>query len=397
MLRKVPRWPGVVGALILLAMPALSGAQSLTREAIEHFLLTADIIDDQPAGKGVTNSVRLTLTDGTITHDAHFQSIDVRRDRADLAGRTEIKFADSYHFNIAGYRIAKLLGLDHMVPVTVERMWQGKHGALAWWVDAKWDEEARVAARTRPTDVPTWSRQLNLMALFSQLIYDTDRNQGNILYTEDWDLWLIDFTRAFRPWSDLRDAASLGQCERALFERLQTLTLGEVREAVGDHLTQVEALALMDRRNRMVEHFHNLIAEKGEQRVLYGAADADTRSSASSRAEDDELLRQLLAAAAAQTLVAMPSSEMGWLGTVVTLATYRGSHELIAQAGVQSGHAMGLLTDNDRLLWLAPLDREATRCEALSTMAGDRVEIYGSFTSQRDTTVVHVTACRQAR
>jgi len=40
------------------------------------------------------------------------------------------------------------------------------------------------------------------MRVFSQLVYDTDRNLGNVLISEDWHLWMIDFTRAFRnnPW-----------------------------------------------------------------------------------------------------------------------------------------------------------------------------------------------------
>jgi hypothetical protein len=238
---------------------------------IEQFLLTADVVEDRPAGKGVTHSRRLTLTDGTMTHDAHFQSIEMRRDIAHLANRAELKFADSYHFNIAAYRIAKLVGLDDMVPVTVERTWNGKPGAFSWWIDASWDEAARVEAGLRPPDVQKWGRQLNAMAVFSRLLYDTDRNHGNVLYTAAWDLWMIDFTRAFRPWAELVDPASLTQCDRELFARLQAWTADDLQRVAGDHLTAPEAEAVVRRRNLLVEHFQRLIDTKGEHRVLYGA------------------------------------------------------------------------------------------------------------------------------
>ena len=36
------------------------------------------------------------------------------------------------------------------------------------------------------------------MRIWDELIQNRDRNQGNILWTHDWTLWLIDHTRAFR-------------------------------------------------------------------------------------------------------------------------------------------------------------------------------------------------------
>ena len=151
----------------------------------------------------MTNPWRLTLSDGTTTHDAAFQSIDEQKRVAWVAGRYELLFRDSYHFNIAAYRLAKLLGLDDMVPVSVERSWKGQPGALVWWIDSAWDETDRKTQRLVPPDVAAWSKQLYRTVVFTQLIYDTDRNEGNLLYTEDWHVWMIDFTRAFRRWDEL--------------------------------------------------------------------------------------------------------------------------------------------------------------------------------------------------
>ncbi len=58
-----------------------------------------------------------------------FESIQVRKHVARVGQRTELMFADSYHFNIAAYRLARLLGLEDMVPVSIERRWNGRVGA----------------------------------------------------------------------------------------------------------------------------------------------------------------------------------------------------------------------------------------------------------------------------
>ena len=105
-------------AAVLFGRPVLAqDVQSYPPEAIEQFLLTAEIVGARPIGRGVTNSWRLTLSDGTTTHDAAFQSVDRRKPVARVGRRTELQFADSYHFNIAADRLARLLGLDDLVPV----------------------------------------------------------------------------------------------------------------------------------------------------------------------------------------------------------------------------------------------------------------------------------------
>ena len=90
----------------------------LTEEQMRQFLLTAKVIESRPAKKGITNTLRLTLSDGNITHDASFQSIDEHKSRFEGEGGTvEINFVDSYKYNIAAYELAKLIGLGDMMPV----------------------------------------------------------------------------------------------------------------------------------------------------------------------------------------------------------------------------------------------------------------------------------------
>jgi hypothetical protein len=243
---------------------------NLTEDQIREFLLTAKIVQWHQTSKGVTAPWRFTLSDGKLTHDAAFQSIDEQKVSVQMAdGTIQIGFRDSYHFNIAAYALAKLLGLGDMVPVTVQRKRQGDNGSLAWWVPAKLDEQERLKHKLQPPDVNAWNMQLNRMWVFSQLVYDTDRNQTNMLISEHWKLWMIDFSRAFRLPHKLENPALLTMCDRQLLEKLRQLNEAEVLEKTKPHLVKAEVKAIMARRDLIVAYFEKRIAEKGENAVLY--------------------------------------------------------------------------------------------------------------------------------
>ena len=127
--------------LICTRFLVTSDQPNLNKDQIEQFLLNAKIVASRHTSKGITSPWRLTLTDGTLTHDARFQAVDEhKREMKSSTGRTELNFVDSYKYDIAAYRLAELLGLDDMLPVTVERKWEGNSGALSWWLPAKMDE-----------------------------------------------------------------------------------------------------------------------------------------------------------------------------------------------------------------------------------------------------------------
>jgi len=210
------------------------------------------------------------LSDGTLLHDAIFQSVDIREAHHRFAdGSSEVGFRDSYHFNIAAYQLAKLLGLGDIVPVSVERDWKGERGALSWWVSWKWMEATRIKGKLQPPDVEAWNRQMAKVRIFDELVYDTDPNLTNVLITEDWKIWRVDFTRAFRLQHDLRNPGNLDRCDRQLFERLRKLSYDEVLERTKPHLSKELVKALMARRDKMVAHFEKLVSQKGESEVMY--------------------------------------------------------------------------------------------------------------------------------
>ena len=242
----------------------------LTKEQMRQFLLTAKVVKSRQSNKGITNPWRLTLTDGTVTHDASFQAVDEHKPVMQLATGSEVRFVDSYKYNIAAYHLAELLGMDDVLPVYVERTWQGQTGSLSWWLPVKMDEVERHKRNLTAPDADAWNNQMYKIRVFDQLVYDTDANLTNVLIGEDWKIWRVDFTRAFRLYKDLKDPkANLVRCDHQLLERLKALNGDEVAERTKHYLTKDEVKAVMARRDKIVEHFQKLISEKGEREVLY--------------------------------------------------------------------------------------------------------------------------------
>ena len=257
-------------ALALTALCLTAGhaqetaAPSLSPAEMEVFLLDADLSGYRNVNIGVTGSQRATASDGDLTHDVHIQDVD-RRQRV-AAG--EINFRDFYLYNVAAYRVAVLLGLDN-VPMSVRRIVRGAPSAVTWWVDdVAMDEAERIAQRSFGPNPAATYQQLYTMYVFDELIKNRDRNQGNVLWTSDWRMWLIDHTRAFRLDDELARPELMIRIGADLLEHLRSLTPENLQEAVGDSLTGAERGSLMRRRDRLVRHFDALIDQRGEGAVV---------------------------------------------------------------------------------------------------------------------------------
>jgi hypothetical protein len=269
------RW--ILGAaLASFAVPRiLAGVDepNFTEEQKIDFLQHAKIIASKPEKKGKPNASHLTLSDGKVTYDASFQPIDERKAQGPAPGAgIELNFRDYWGYDIAGYRIAKLLGMDDMVPVYTERKWNGTTGAISWRVsDVQSDDADRFS---RKIDVPAsvldgWNKQMYNLRVLTQLFYDMDDNLTNVLITKDWKIWRIDFSRAFRLQHDLKNPKDLVQCDREVLAKLRQLSYEQVFDATKPYLTKNEVKALIARRDKMVAYFDELVAQKGESKVLY--------------------------------------------------------------------------------------------------------------------------------
>ena len=141
----------VAGRLALLAAPASAWPTDADKE---RFLLEADVVRTRAAPGGVTGSLRATLRQGELTHEANIQAIDQASAQKHLGASVEIDFRDTYKNNVAAYRLDRLLGLG-MVPVTVVRSHQRRPAAFTWWLD---DMLMTEKERYRRSSAPPTSR-----------------------------------------------------------------------------------------------------------------------------------------------------------------------------------------------------------------------------------------------
>lgn len=244
---------------------------NLSKDQIKQFLLTAKVVASTQRGiKGITHTWRLTLSDGTVTHDASFQPIDEHKLSMQLSsGKSELNFVDSYKYNIAAYSLAELIGMDDIVPVYVERKWQGNPGSLSWWLPVKMDEGERLKQKIEVPDPDAWNKQMYKIRVLDELVYDVDPNLTNVQIGDDWKIYRIDFGRAFRQDKNLQNPKDLVRCDRKLFEKLKALDGNELQQRTKGYLTKGEVQAVMARRDKIVDYFQKRIEEKGENEVLY--------------------------------------------------------------------------------------------------------------------------------
>src|SRR5215213_3347041 len=154
-------------------IPAVSGP-AFTIDEMEGLLLKGRIADRKGSPRGVTDAYRVTLSDGHRMHDAQVQNVDIFRDRFEVTPKyTEFNFRDTYRYNVAAYRLARLIGLDN-VPMSVSRMVDAKQAAVTWWIDdVAMNEGARLKMSARDRLGPNPSRTnayIHILRVFDELI-----------------------------------------------------------------------------------------------------------------------------------------------------------------------------------------------------------------------------------
>lgn len=251
------------------AQPAVTPAQ-WTDAQKEAFLLEAKVVKRRAAPTGITNSRRATLQKDGVEHDAHIQTIDEAKAQMSLSTGMELDFRDTWRNNVAAYRLDRLLGLN-MIPVTVVRTDEQKRASFTWWVDdVLMTEKERFTKKVKAPDADAWNRQIFVVRVFDQLIYNVDRNLGNLLIEKNWTIWMIDHTRAFKIFKDIKTPKNLGtRCEKDFLNALRKVDKATVQPLMKDLLTDSQIDAMLARRDLIIRHFDAEIASLGEAAVLY--------------------------------------------------------------------------------------------------------------------------------
>ena len=238
---------------------AASTRAALSDAELETILREGKITRKEAIGTGVTNPMRFWIElDGVIV-SASFKDVDyVKRGRTRFAsGNTELNFTDSFKYERAAYLLDRELGLG-MVPVTVIRKVINDVGAVAQWIDNSITEQERLQQGLRSADMADLIHQQADMRIFDALIYNTDRHAGNQLITlEDWQLHLIDHSRAFRTRSELPEgfAARPMTLSRSTLASLEALNESRLKKLLKRELGPTQIKSLLARRDLILEKF----------------------------------------------------------------------------------------------------------------------------------------------
>jgi hypothetical protein len=243
----------------------------------EAFLAEAQIVHAELLGEGVTKSYKLKLEKDGVEHAAAWKNVNKK-----IGGGV----LDSWRYEIAAYRMDRLLGLN-MVPPAVERAYRGKPGALILWIDFRtsllevMDQGGRVPVRVAEM-LPAWN---DIYYVWGSLIANDDPTQENIRFTDDWRIILIDHSRAFRSDKTYTERLIFGAngikkraadgspflftgLPRMLYEGIKALDHESVKRAVGPYLTDEEIDSLLARKKLLLDEIDGLIKKDGEAKVL---------------------------------------------------------------------------------------------------------------------------------
>ncbi len=238
-----------------------------TDQDVLEFLQTAEIVSKKRISEGINRPWRVELERDGIRVKACFRDVHIFHRELDLPDGKHFNFRDDAVFELAAFELGRLLGMRNIPPV-VERTFMGKKGTLQLWVENAFSETQRLADGLRPKDLKLWRCQHELMVLFDNLIYNEDRNQGNILFDRQWNRWLIDHTRAFRNHRRLLTPENVKRCNWKVWERLRQLDRQTLDERLGPYLTGTQVQAILDRRDLLQTLLQARIDRYGRSKVL---------------------------------------------------------------------------------------------------------------------------------
>jgi hypothetical protein len=136
------------------------------------------------------------------------------------------------------------------------------------WIENATTDAMRRDAGEEPADPEGFERQVMDMYIFDNLIANTDRNPGNIIIDSHGKVWFIDQTRSFAGQTELRYPDKITGCSRGLWEKLQSVSDAEIREAVGPYVKGYMS-ELLTRRKLLLDAVAGKIESQGEENFLF--------------------------------------------------------------------------------------------------------------------------------
>jgi len=218
----------------------------------EEYIRTAEIDHFDDISLGVTHPKRAYFKPGGLVASVAWKVLPPGRPSG---------YWESYKSEIAAYELDKLLDM-RMVPVAVEKRWKGQTAAAILWLTPihSWKE---MEARPKPGK---WVRQVARMKMFDNFICNKDRNAGNLMVDDDWNLFLIDHSRAFITDKDM--AVKMEHIDPEVWNRMLALDEPALTAAIGKWVEGGVVRSILARREKMKIAIDKLVADNGEAAVF---------------------------------------------------------------------------------------------------------------------------------
>jgi hypothetical protein len=244
--------------------PPEATPEKAKQEGLESYLRTAKIVLKKRAGGRGENWI-ISLDDGKIARQGFFKLSN--RARPTL-------IPDSYKYGIAAYELDKLLDLN-LVPPVVEREIEGRKGSLQIFIEGALNESDRRIKKIKPPEPEKFKNTLDDLTVFENLTFSPsfcgERELDDILIMdkEDWKIWRVDFSEAFAPSPELIPGCEITRCSKKLYQRLTKLEDKVIKAKLEYYLNDEEISMLLKRKQLIIAKIKKLIAEKGEESVLF--------------------------------------------------------------------------------------------------------------------------------
>ena len=231
-------------ALLLVAVPGttLTAESRPSDQDMERYLLKAEV-----------TRIHMVMTATTYPMSVDLERKKEVRRAAFKYGESEGPPLDNFRHEVAAYRLDRALDM-HMVPVAVLRNIKTEGALIEWISPASTEQELREQGAL-PSDTQRLDEQRAVMNLFDALILNLDRKESDqLITTEDWNLHLIDHSRAFQTSTDLPESFVSQPCHlsKSLERKLEKLEAKPLAILFDGLLSKAQIQALLQRRDKIL-------------------------------------------------------------------------------------------------------------------------------------------------
>jgi hypothetical protein len=227
-------------------------------QATERFLLKAQV-----------TRIHMVMTATTYPMSVDLERKGEVRRAVFKYGQSEDPQLDRYQHEVAAYRLDRAMDL-HMVPVAVLRNINAD-GAIIEWIEPSFTEMELRKQGELPFDPQRLADQKAVMAMFDALILNLDRKESDQLITpDDWNLRLIDHSRAFQVSTELPEGFLLHPCRlpRSMQSSLEKLEAKPLTILLDGLLTDSQIKAMLNRRDQILAKIEADRREMGDAAVF---------------------------------------------------------------------------------------------------------------------------------